>query len=97
MRVKYAPRALEDMRAIFAYIYARNPSAARRVRGHIKQTAIRIAEMPGKGVRLKQRSGVRRLELARYPYAIYYTIANNAAVILHVRHGARKPPKAKEL
>jgi toxin ParE1/3/4 len=35
--------------------------------------------------------GVRRMLIGRYPYLIYYAVENDEIVILHVRHGARRP------
>jgi plasmid stabilization system protein ParE len=40
---------------------------------------------------LEQRPAVRVIPLGRYPYLIFYTIAEDELIILHVRHGARKP------
>jgi plasmid stabilization system protein ParE len=31
------------------------------------------------------------LWLGRYPYIVYYRVQNDEVVIVHIRHGARKP------
>ncbi len=85
MRVEYSSRALSDVRAIFAYTYGRNPTAARRVKVYIKQAATKLGDMPGKSVTLKQRPGVSRIVLTRYPYALYYATEADTVVILHIR------------
>ncbi|HEY4775236.1 MAG TPA: type II toxin-antitoxin system RelE/ParE family toxin [Xanthobacteraceae bacterium] len=35
---------------------------------------------------------VRRMPVGRYPFLVFYTVDQDEVVILHVRHGARKPP-----
>ena len=35
--------------------------------------------------------GVRELTLARYPYKIYYEVADEEVRILHFRHSQRRP------
>jgi plasmid stabilization system protein ParE len=31
------------------------------------------------------------MPIGRYPYLVFYTLGDDEIVILHVRHGARKP------
>jgi hypothetical protein len=42
---------------------------------------------------------VRQLLYGRYPhsYKVYFTIDSRTVWILHIRHGARRPPKPREL
>lgn len=90
MKVRYTPRALADREAIFAYLDARNPSAARKVVGLIVQRAESLRHAPRKG-RLTDRSGIRTLWVAPYPYRIFYRIDGDTVVILHIRHTSRRP------
>jgi hypothetical protein len=37
------------------------------------------------------------MPLGRYPYLIFYTAIDEELFVLHIRHGARKPPGAAEI
>jgi toxin ParE1/3/4 len=91
MRVRYSPRALRDLSDIAGYILLRSPPGARAVEARIKATIALIAEYPGCGRVVVQRPDVCVLPIGRYPYLIFYTIADDDAVILHIRHAAREP------
>ncbi len=34
---------------------------------------------------------VRRMPVGRYPYSVFYAVEGGEVVILHARHGARRP------
>jgi plasmid stabilization system protein ParE len=67
----YAPRVLEDLRIIEAYLLERNPAAARRVLGQIKRTIEMLTVFPLLGIVVND-EGDRRLAIARYPYFVFY-------------------------
>jgi len=37
------------------------------------------------------------LPVLRYPYLIFYTVTNEAVVVLHIRHAARAPADPQSL
>jgi hypothetical protein len=37
------------------------------------------------------------MPLGRYPYLIFYSVSAEELVILHIRHGARKPVEPGDL
>jgi len=39
---------------------------------------------------------VRVMPLGRYPYILFYTAAGDELIVLHIRHGSRKPPESDE-
>jgi toxin ParE1/3/4 len=88
--IVYAPRALDDLRAIEAYLHERNPAAARRVLEQIKRTIEMLAVFPLVGIVVNE-DGDRRIGVARYPYLVFYHRAEGDVFIDHVRHSARKP------
>jgi len=92
MNVRYSEAALRELDQIFAYIYERNRSAAIAVVDRIERLASLIGEMPFMGHSTDE-EGVRVMPVVRYPFLIFYTINDIAdeVVILHVRHGARRP------
>jgi toxin ParE1/3/4 len=97
MKVRYSPRAANDLIAIADYLTERNPAAARAVEAAIRRTVDLLSEFSGSGRALTQRPNVRVMPLARYPYLIFYTISVEELLILHIRHGARAPMEAGEL
>jgi plasmid stabilization system protein ParE len=97
VRVIYSPRAISDLIEIANYLNARSPAGALAVEQRIRRTIALLAEFPGVGRPLEQRSQVRVMPLGRYPYLIFYTISGDELSILHVRHGARKPIEPESL
>jgi len=90
MKLRFTPRATEDLVAIADFIFARNPSAALLVRAAIYETLQNLTLYPKIG-RQQKTSGVRKVVTRKYAYLIYYTVDTEAdeIVILNVKHPAR--------
>jgi addiction module RelE/StbE family toxin len=91
MKVRYTDTALRELDEIFAYIAKNNRSAATSVVGRVESLIAQVTEFP----LMAQETdvpGVRKFPLGRFPYVIYYTVEGDEVVVLHVRHGARRPP-----
>ena len=97
MKVRFSPRATEDLIAIADYLRERNSSAARSVEAAVRRTIDLLSEFSGSGRLLTQRRNVRVMPLARYPYLIFYTVLADELLILHIRHGARVPLGPEDL
>jgi plasmid stabilization system protein ParE len=91
VKLRYSPRARRDLAEIADYLTARSPKGALSVERSIRKTVDLVAAFPGAGRRFDQRPTVRVMPLGRYPYLVFYTLRDDEIVILHVRHGARKP------
>jgi plasmid stabilization system protein ParE len=92
MRVEYAPRAAADLREIGVQSRrAYGAAVAAALETYIRATVARIAVMPESGQRLLARPVVRVVPLVRYPFKIFYTVADETVTILHIRHAARRP------
>jgi plasmid stabilization system protein ParE len=92
MRVGYAPRAVADVAEIGVQSRrAFGDAVAAALETYIRATVARIAVMPESGQRLPARPGVRVVPLVRYPFKIFYTVADDTVTILHIRHAARRP------
>jgi plasmid stabilization system protein ParE len=96
MRVRYSPRSIADIIAIADYLTERNPRAARSVEAAIRRTVDLLGEFSGSGRALMQRSRVRVMPVAHYPYLVFYTINGDELLVLHIRHGARAPVQRNE-
>jgi plasmid stabilization system protein ParE len=90
MNVVYAPRALRDLDSIVAYHIERNPAGAFNVLGAIKSSIDTLSFFPQIG-RLVDNAGHRRVPVLRYPYLIFYRVAGDELLILHIRHTSRRP------
>jgi toxin ParE1/3/4 len=90
MNIVYAPRALRDLEAIGGYLIERNPAGAINVLGAIKSSIDTLSFFPQIG-RLVDNAEHRRVPVLRYPYLIFYRVAGDELLILHIRHTSRRP------
>ncbi len=90
MNVVYAPRALRDLDGIAVYLSERNPGAVPRALGAIKSSVDTLNFFPQIG-RVVDNAGHRRVPVMRYPYVVFYRIAGDDLLILHIRHTSRRP------
>ena len=90
MKLGYAPRALRDLESITAYLAQHSPSGATNVITAIKSSIDTLAAFPEMAPAVDD-AGHRRLPVLRYPYAIFYRIAADELLILHIRHTSRRP------
>jgi len=91
MRVRYTRRALGDLHAIYSYIAADNPKAARAVELAIRRTADLVGDFPHLGAQTARSPEFRGIKAGRYPYRIYYGLRGSEVWIVHIRHMARRP------
>ena len=96
VKLRYTPRARNDISDVYDYIAQYNPRAATAVVRGIRSTCRLLARYPRIG-RATDIKGIRALALVRYPYLIYYAIGTDEVTILHVRHGARSAPEQSDL
>jgi len=90
MKVRYTPRARDDLRAVLSHIEQRSPQGARNVARSLRKTIELIGQFPQSG-RLAGEQGTRVMPVGRYPYLVYWSIEGDAAWIVHIRHAARRP------
>lgn len=90
MKLRFTPRAIENLAEIAAYISARNPSGARRVQADILDSLQTVTLFPKVG-RRQTVEGVRKLVTRKYSYLIYYALDDEAdgIVVLSLKHPAR--------
>ncbi len=91
MRVRYTETALREVDEIFAYIANHSVVAAAAVVERVDELVGQLSEFPYMAQETDI-AGVRKFPLGRFPYVVYYTVEQNEVVILHIRHGARRPP-----
>ena len=91
MKLRFTPRAVQDLADLADTIHARNPNAARHVRAAILQSLQNLVLFPYVG-RPQTVAGVRKLITRKYPYLVYYTVdePGEEIVILTIHHPSRK-------
>ena len=91
MKLRFTPRAVQDIAAIADYVRERNPDASERVRAAILQSLQNLVLFPQVG-RAQTIEGVRKLVTRKYPYLVYYRVdeAANEIIILTIQHPARE-------
>jgi toxin ParE1/3/4 len=97
MKLRYTERAIADLEAIQSYITEHNPTASVAVGVRIRAAIENLADFPGIGRARDAKTRV--LPIVTYPYAVYYSVDDKAkeVVIIHIRHGRRRPVQTREL
>ena len=91
MKLRFSPRAAQDLAEIADYLRKRNPAAAQRVRGTILDALQNLLLFPHIG-RVQTTKGVRKLVAHPYRYLIYYTVDEAAEDIriVTIQHPAHE-------
>lgn len=94
-RLTYTQKALSDLAETIGYIAEDDADAASRFGNSLIQHVALLARFPHMGSVVPKRPKVRRL--VHSPLLIYYHIreAKKEIEIVHIRHGARKPPTSE--
>ena len=95
MKVRYIPRAQDDVDEIYESISANNPDRAQRVEHAIRAAAELLGRKPGLGVATGHEDA-RRWPMPEYAYAIFYRITEDELLILHIRHTSRRPANPED-
>jgi len=89
MKVRYTPRAYDDLDDIYNYLDKHLSDTAQLVKALTKRRIAWLADFPLMAPETDE-PGVRELTIARYPYKVYYELAGDEVWILHIRHTSRK-------
>ena len=91
MKLRFTPRAVQNIAKIADYVREHNPSAASRVRASIYDSLSNLILFPFLG-RAQKEPGVRKFIAPRYGYLIYYLVdkAAEEIIVLNVRHPAQR-------
>ncbi len=91
MKVRYTETALADLGDLLSYLIERSPRAAATVGKAVETTVARVLTFP-LSAQATDEPGVRMAPAGRFPYLIFYTVAENEVLIVRVLHGARRRP-----
>ena len=95
MRVRYTPRARQDLSEIAGYLRPRSPAGARRVGAAFEAFFKTLSAYPFSG-RPQDVPRVRKGVVLPWGYLVYYRVDRDALVVLTVRHPARARPFADD-
>ncbi|MCJ2013192.1 type II toxin-antitoxin system RelE/ParE family toxin [Methylobacterium sp. J-076] len=90
MKLRFTPDALTEIDAILAGIADISPSGAANVRNRLDAVLDRLADQPRCGT-LTSSPRLRRIVVRPYSYLLFYQIAEDAVVVIALRHAARDP------
>ncbi len=90
MRIRYTSRARDDLSTIIANVEQHSPQGARNIAQALHKTVELIGQFPQSG-RLAGEEQTRVLPVGRYPYLIHWSVEQDEAWIVHIRHTARRP------
>ena len=92
MKVEFTNRAVRDLRDISAHSRDRfGERVATALEARLREVVVQIARAPESAPHVEQRPGMRVAHLGRYPFKVFYRIAEDSVRIVHVRHAARRP------
>jgi plasmid stabilization system protein ParE len=91
MKVAWTDEALKDLDAIADWLIVHYPAVAPVVERRIRSIVAHITRWPESSRRSAMRPDVRVVSLGRYPYKIFYRVAEGTVEILHIHHAARQP------
>lgn len=94
-RLLYTQKALDDLAEIIGHIAEDDADAASHFGSSLIEHIELLARFPRMGGLIRKRSQIRKL--LHSPFLVYYHVRENKRKIeiLHIRHGARKPPKSE--
>jgi plasmid stabilization system protein ParE len=94
-RVELTTRASRDLRHIFKTIAAADSVQAKHWFNGLEEAVLSLKRHPARGMATPEDCGLRQLLYGsdRYIYRIIYTIdeGNRRVIVIHVRHGSRRP------
>ena len=91
MRIRYSPRATEDLAAIRQYLIERSPTGSNNVLAAI-YAAIEFVRRNPHAAETTTIPGVRAKVVRHYQFVVFYRSAEGDVIeIAHIRHTSRQP------
>ena len=89
MKLKLLSAAKTDMASAIGYYNAQEPGLGADFATEVRKTIERILQFPNAWTALSNR--VRRCQVNRFPYAVFYSLKNDIVVVIAVLHNHREP------
>jgi toxin ParE1/3/4 len=91
MRIRYTETALVELDQAVSYLLEHHPPSGLSFANLIDAAVARLLDHPYSAEETELR-GIRRVYIRRFRYSVFYTVAEDEIVILHVRHASRRWP-----
>jgi plasmid stabilization system protein ParE len=91
LKIRFSPRARDDLRSAVEYVAARNTIAAAELRDHLLATIESLARGEFEGAEVRLRSGAAVRSWPAVAYRIYYQRSAGTLRVVRVYHQARRP------
>jgi plasmid stabilization system protein ParE len=92
--VRYTATARRELSNGIEYLAQHAPSVVGAFADAIERALKDVAEFPF-SAQETEKQGVRRKYVRRFHYCIFYVIADDEVVVLHIRHAAQRLPWEK--
>ena len=89
MKVRFHPKARDELRRAHAWYEERSPLSAAALAQEVDVAISRLSEGPMQYAAAEH--GTRRLVLPRFPFNIFYRVGATEVVIVAIAHHKRKP------
>ena len=89
MKLKLLTAAKSDVADAIAYYNSEEPGLGSQFAAEVRKTIERILQFPNAWTSLSKR--VRRCQVNRFPYAVFYSLQNDIVIVIAVLHNHREP------
>jgi plasmid stabilization system protein ParE len=89
MKLKLLTAAKTDAAGAIAYYNAQEPGLGAEFAAEVRKTIERILQFPNAWTSVSKR--VRRCQVNRFPYGVFYALKNDVVVVIAVLHNHREP------
>ena len=89
MALQFRPAAAMDVEDAFFWYESQSAGLGERFLAAVDSAVVRIADHPAQFAVVSR--GTRRALLDRFPYSLYYRIADDDVLVIACMHGSRDP------
>jgi plasmid stabilization system protein ParE len=89
MKLKLLTAAKTDAAGAIAYYNSEEPGLGSEFAAEVRKTLERILQFPNAWTSVSKR--VRRCQVNRFPYGVFYSLKNDVVVVIAVLHNHREP------
>jgi plasmid stabilization system protein ParE len=89
MKLKLLIAARADVAGAIAFYNAQEPGLGAEFAAEVRKTIERILQFPNAWTSVSRR--VRRCQVNRFPYGVFYSLKNDTVVVIAVLHSHREP------
>ena len=89
MKLELLTAAQTDVADAIAYYNVEEPGLGADFASEVRKTIERILQFPHAWTSVSKR--VRRCQVNRFPYSVFYSLKNDLVVVIGVMHNHRKP------